>query len=127
MFCRGLLRGDAMNCQIISVAKRMMGFLLCICLAGLFVLLMTWLILELRDENPAAQRILFGSAYSTAVRPSMDERSDSWETRARVDKAWRDEYLQNDMSLKSEFDMYGEEQDPQLVHVADARDYAIQK
>jgi len=123
-----------MDCQIISLVKRTMGFLLCICLAGIFILLMTWLILELRDESPAAQGILFGNAFNTAAVPAMNAQSDSWETRARIDKTWRDEYLQNDASLRVEFDWYGQfayipddEQDRRLIRVADARGYTAQK
>jgi len=111
-----------------------MGFLLCICLAGLFALLMTWLILELRIDSTTAQESVFRNAYSAAVSPAMNEQSDSWETRARLDKAWRDEYLENETSLRSEFDWYGEfaynpgdEQDRRFIRVADARGYAAQK
>jgi len=116
-----------MKRQIISIVKRTMGFLLCICIAGLFVLLMTWLILELRGESSDAQAVVFGSALSTATSLPADGQYDSWETRVRVDKAWRDEYLQNEMSLEAEFDSYGDEQDQQSMRVADTQGYAAEK
>jgi hypothetical protein len=70
---------------------------------------------------------MFGSVLNTAVSPPMNEQSDSWETRVRVDKAWRDEYLQNDMSLRAEFDTYGDEQDQQIIHVANAGDHTAEE
>jgi len=126
MFSQGLLRGDAMKCQLISIIKRTMGFLLCVCLAGLFALLMTWLILELRIDAATARGSVFESDYSRQAGPPADEQYDSWETRARVDKAWRDEYLQNETSLRSEFDSYGDPQDRQSMDVPDSPGYALE-
>lgn len=127
MLSQGLLRGDAMKCQIISIVKRTMGFLLCICLAGLFTLLMTWLILELRIDAAAARGAVFGSAYGTSVGPPTDEQYVSWETSTRIDKAWRDEYLQNEASLRSEFDSYSDEQAEQIMGAANTQGYALEK
>jgi len=127
MLGQGLLRGDIMKRQIISIVERTMGFLLCVCLAGLFALLMTWLILELKIDATTARGSVFKSDYGMSVRPPADEQYVSWETRARVDKAWRDEYLQNETSLRSEFDSYGDRQDRQSMNVTASPGYALEK
>jgi len=86
-----------MKCQIISIVKRTMGFLLCICLAGLFMLLMTWLILELQNEPQSA-----ANRFGVAASVPMAGQGESWEYWARADEAWRDEFMQNMVSMQDE-------------------------
>ncbi|MFH1717308.1 MAG: hypothetical protein ABIF19_08165 [Planctomycetota bacterium] len=96
-----------MKRRINSVVKQVMGYLLCICLAGLFMLLMTWLILELRTEPQVPQGVAFGNAYSMAASLPTAGRYEVRQYRARQNEAWRNESLQARASLQAELDWYG--------------------
>jgi len=117
-----------MKREIISIVKQVMGFLLCICLAGLFMLLMTWLIVELRTEPQAPQGLVSGNAYSMAASLPTAGQYEVRPYRARQDEASRNESLPARSSLQAELDWYdgfeyeqpGDEQGLEVRWIANA-------